>query len=223
MKFARGAFASGNLFAILAVTAVAKPKDCCQQSHVVRPYFDREIMEGFEPSPQERSRQESGSVTVRIQDTARATMKVVRGETVVKASAAAVWDVITDYDFYAKLFERMEHSETVLKQGDWEHHYTVVRYPWPWGHRWVLNTIHHDRPNFIARFKRLEGTIREVEGRWELRARQDGTSFLRYGVRMDPGLELVPSWVVPWATSIVVPDILKSVGKEAERRHKRAL
>jgi hypothetical protein len=148
-------------------------------------------------------------------------MKVVQSEFTIRAPVASVWAVITDYDFYPKLFDRMEFSETTLKRGDWEHHLTIVRYPWPWGSRWVHNTIHHDRGRLVARFKRLEGSIKEVEGRWELREKGQNT-LLRYGVRMDPGLELIPTWVVPWATSIVVPDILKSVAKEAESRWARS-
>lgn len=149
-------------------------------------------------------------------------MKVVQSETIVHAPVESVWNVIVDYDFYPRLFDRMEQSETTLKKGDWEHHYTVVQYPWPWGKRWVLNTIHHDTGRWITRFKRLEGSIKEVEGRWELRPHGKGATVLRYGVRMDPGLEFIPRWVVPWATSIVVPDILKSVGREAEVRWAKA-
>lgn len=201
-----------------AAPAQAARADCCKQPEIVQPDFDPDLLGGFEPSAAERRAEERGKVTVRIQDTTKATMKVVQSETIVRAPVEAVWKVILDYDFYPRLFERMELSETTLKKGDWEHHYTVVQYPWPWGKRWVLNTIHHDPGRWVTRFMRLEGSIKEVEGRWELRPYGKGATLLRYGVRMDPGLELIPKWVVPWATSIVVPDILKSVGKEAEIR-----
>ena len=191
---------------------------CCKQTAIVKPAFDREILGGFEPTAKERRAQERGKVTVRIRDTSTATMKVVQSETFVRAPVPAIWAVILDYDAYPRRFHQMELSETVLKSGDWEHHYTVVRYPWPWGKRWTLNTIHHDTDRGFARFKRVEGSIKEIEGTWEVREVGPATSLLRYGVRMDPGLELIPTWVVPWATSIVVPDILKSVGKEAELR-----
>lgn len=193
-------------------------QDCCKQPDIVRPDFDDDLLDGFEPTPAEQRAEAGGKVTVRIQDTRKATMKVVQSQTVVYAPVENVWNVILDYDFYPKLFDRMEISETTLKKGDWEHHYTVVQYPWPWGKRWVLNTIHHDWARKVTRFKRLEGSIREVEGRWELREKAKGVTVLRYGVRMDPGLELIPKWVVPWATSIVVPDILRSVAKETEVR-----
>jgi hypothetical protein len=198
--------------------AGATPANCCKQDAIVKPAFDREILGGFEPSAKERRAQERGKVTVRIRDTSTATMKVVQSEGFVRAPARAVWNVILDYDAYPKLFHQMELSETVLKSGDWEHHYTVVRYPWPWGKRWTLNTIQHDTTRGIARFKRLEGSIKEVEGTWEVRELGASTALLRYGVRMDPGLEFIPTWVIPWATSIVVPDILMAVGKEAELR-----
>jgi len=206
---------------LLPLPALAARPDCCKQAAIVKPEFDGDLLGGFEPSPRERRAQERGKVTVQIRDTASATMKVVQSEFVVRAPVEAVWQVVTDYDSYPKLFDRMEFSETTLKRGDWEHHYTIVRYPWPWGNRWVHNTIHHDAARRVARFKRIEGSIREVEGRWELRERSAESTILRYGVRMDPGLELIPTWVVPWATSIVVPDILKSVGKEAEVRWAR--
>ncbi len=198
--------------------ALAARPDCCKQQDIVRPDFDPDLLAGFETTAAERRNEERGKVTVRIQDTPKATMKVVQSETIVHAPADSVWNVILDYDFYPTLFDRMERSETTLKRGDWEHHYTVVQYPWPWGKRWVLNTIHHDRARLVTRFKRLEGSIREVEGRWELTEKPRGVTVLRYGVRMDPGLELIPRWVVPWATSIVVPDILRSVAKESEIR-----
>jgi len=210
-----------SLIALLSLSlggiALARPADCCRQTEIVKPEFDESLLEGFEPGRHERRNEEQGKVTVRIENTSRATMKVVQSETYVHAPLDAVWSVITDYEAYPRLFDRMEHSETMLLRGAWEHHYTIVRYPWPWGKRWVLNTIFHDRSHGVARFKRVEGSIREVEGRWELRERGNYT-ILRYGVRMDPGLELIPRWVVPWATSIIVPDILRSVAHEAEIR-----
>ncbi len=212
---------AGCIFLGLALPALAARPDCCKQAAIVRPAFDHDLLAGFEPGAKDRRAQERGKVTVQIRDTSTTTMKVVQSEAIVRAPVDAVWAVITDYDTYPDLFERMERSETMLKQGDWEHHFTVVRYPWPWGNRWVLNTIHHDRSKLVARFKRLEGSIREVEGRWELREKGPSTTVLRYGVRMDPGLELIPTWVIPWATSIIVPDILKSVAKEAEIRWAR--
>lgn len=182
--------------------------------------FDPELIARFEPDEAERQAEETGAVTVKIRDTKRATTKVVQSETVVHAPASVVWSVVTDYDFYPKIFDRMEKSETWRKEGDWEDHYTVVRYPWPYGPRWVVNTIHHDKDTWTARFRRLEGSIREVEGIWELREKGKDT-YLRYGVRIDPGLPFLPKWVILWGTRTAVPEILKSVAKEAEKRSGR--
>ncbi|MBM3268717.1 MAG: hypothetical protein FJZ01_13830 [Candidatus Sericytochromatia bacterium] len=209
--------------ALLAVALGATPAwaarpDCCKQQDIVRTSFDDGILQGFETTPDERRAESQGAVTVRIRDTAKATMKVVQSETVVEAPVTVVWDVLCDLAAYPRLFDRMAASEATLEKESWGHHYTEVQYPWPWGKRWVLNVIHNDRPQMVSRFKRLEGTIRDLEGRFELRPLPDSRTVLRYGVRMDPGLTFVPTWLVPWAASALVPDILRSFAREARLR-----
>ncbi|MBM3276107.1 MAG: SRPBCC family protein [Candidatus Sericytochromatia bacterium] len=209
--------------ALSCLPAWAARPDCCKQKDIVRPGFDESLLEGFEPSKAERQDEARGTVTVRIRDTFRPTMKVIQSETVVAAPVDVMWEVLCDLDAYPRMFDRMARSETTLNAGEWGHNYNEVQYPWPWGKRWVLNVIHNDRPRLVSRFKRLEGTIRELEGRFEVRPAPGGGALLRYGVRMDPGLDFVPAWLLSWATSILVPEILRDFRGEAELRQDRKL
>jgi uncharacterized membrane protein len=207
--------------ALSGLPAWAARPDCCKQKDIVHPGFDESLLDSFEPTPAERQAEARGSVTVRIRDTAKATMKVFQSETVVAAPVDVVWEVLCDLDAYPKLFDRMDHCETLLVAGDWGHNYNEVQYPWPWGKRWVLNVIHNDRPRLVSRFKRLEGSIRDLEGRFELRPAQNDKAILRYAVRMDPGLDFIPGWLLSWASAILVPDILRAFSGESELRHSR--
>ncbi|MBI6546665.1 MAG: hypothetical protein HY692_07710 [Cyanobacteria bacterium NC_groundwater_1444_Ag_S-0.65um_54_12] len=182
--------------------------------------FSSDLLANFEPTVTERRAQEKGTATVRIHDTRSTTSKVVQGELLVRAPVRVVWGVVTDYSYYPRLFSRMLRSEVRQQAGDWEEHYSLVQYPWPYGPRWVLTTIHHDNEQQTVRFRRLDGTIRELEGIWQMREHQLGAR-LQYAVRLDPGLPFIPSWIITWGTSFMLPDILRSVKTEAERRNSK--
>ncbi len=174
----------------------------------------RGLLAGFEPSAAQVAREQRGAVTVQVRGAG--TLRTVQAQTWIQAPARVVWAVLTDYTSYPRLFPGIERSSIQVLDGSLEH-CTVVRYPWPFPERWVCNAVIEDRPHWTIRWHRVAGTIRRLVGEWQLRPYGRGT-ILRYGVRIDPGLPVVPSWVTLWATRIETPSVLRAVAREAERR-----
>ncbi|MBU6428469.1 MAG: SRPBCC family protein [Cyanobacteria bacterium REEB65] len=175
-----------------------------------------DLLADFAPAPAEIRQESRGAVTVRRAEAGRKSLEIVQAQTIVHSPIETVWAVITDYPDYPQLFPRISRSQ-VRTVGGQEEHYTEVNYPWPYRSRWVLDSIHENRSRWVLRWHRLEGTIRELEGEWELEP--DGpATILRYAVRIDPGLPFVPQWLISWGTQTMAPSILLAVAHEAELR-----
>ena len=179
--------------------------------------FDPDLVDDFFPEAQKAGE----GLVVKVKDTERDSMKIVQGQINIQAPPKLVWDVITSYESYPELFDRYKRMDILEKKGDWELHRSEVDYP-VFGSRYVVNVLLHERPQWRIQFHRAEGTIKHVEGVWQLRQTAPGRTVMLYSVRLDPGLPFVPSWVVTWGTQTMMPSILRSVAKEALKRQKDA-
>ncbi|MEB3300289.1 MAG: SRPBCC family protein [Candidatus Sericytochromatia bacterium] len=177
--------------------------------------FVTDLLEGFNPPPDP----DGEGIVVKVRDTDQDSMKIVQSQINCPVPPRAVWDVITDYEAYPRIFDRYRKMEILEKSGLWELHRSEVDYP-VFGTRWVANVLHHERPSWRVRFQRADGTIRAVEGVWTLKETSPGRTMVRYAVRLDPGLPFVPNWVVTWGTQTMMPSILRSVTQEALKRHR---
>lgn len=172
-----------------------------------------EAVEGLSPS--EIKQLERGEVVVQLRDTRESTLKDVRCVGLVKASPERIWDVLVDYDSYGKIFPRILKSEVRSKEGDSEDHYTLLDYPWPLQDRWTLNRIVHDPARRTIQWRRLEGSVKEVVGSWQLIPDGEETVVI-YKVRLDPGIPLIPAWAIDWGTRQVAPDIIRAIRRQVK-------
>lgn len=163
----------------------------------------------------EKAQLEQGRVIVQLRPTHRSTMKDVVTIGYVDAPLETVWRVITDYDRYPKMFPSILKSETRKKDGLLEHHYSLLDYPWPFPDRWTLNAIEHHRDRREISWKRIEGTVKELEGSWQLYPEGERTLVV-YSARFDPGIPLIPSWVIEWGSTRIAPQTIQNVRQYAK-------
>ena len=201
-----------RVLSLCAATACAL---ACARAAVAAPPQPAELLADFAPTASQVAKESRGAVTVRLSGLGGA-LRTVQAQTVVEAPASTVWSVLTDYPDYPKLFPRIARSELRIVGGQQEH-YTLLRYPWPFSQRWVLDAIYPDRRHWTVTWHRLDGTVRHLEGEWQL-VPMGNQTVLRYGVRIDPGLPFVPMWAIQWGTQVMTPSILRAVAAEAQRR-----
>lgn len=167
---------------------------------------------GVSLSAAEQAQVKGGEIVVRLEETARATMRDVVCVGFVEAPAAAVYRVITDYEHYEKIFPNVIKNETRMRRGNVVHNYSELDYPWPLPDKWTLNEITHDPARYQIRFHRIAGSTKEIDGTWSLFPEGRHTLVV-YRVRVDPGLPLVPQWAIEWGASRVAPEIIQGVRK----------
>lgn len=172
--------------------------------------------EESEFNPAERQAMQQGKLVVRLRNTSASTLKDVVVAGYVEAMPQDVWNVITDYPNYPKIWPRILKSEVRNRQGLLEDHHTVVNYPWPFPNASVVTRIEHAADQRSIRWHRLDGSMKEFAGSWQLFPEGAGT-LLIYKTRVDPGIPLIPHWAIDWANAQVAPDIIEGV-----RRHLKA-
>ncbi|HBS04786.1 MAG TPA: hypothetical protein DEA96_07475, partial [Leptospiraceae bacterium] len=76
--------------------------------------------------------------------------------------------------------------------------------------RWSLNETRFYPSQYAISWKRIDGSIKVNEGAWRLHPYRNGTLMI-YRVRFDPGLSLVPDWLVEYGMEQEAPSIIKNV------------
>lgn len=73
----------------------------------------------------------------------------------------------------------------------------------------------HREPFRSIRFRRVSGSLKEMEGRWDLRRQGAGRTVVWYTVFLDPGF-LVPEWLVRRALRRDLPELLAALKRRVE-------
>lgn len=73
----------------------------------------------------------------------------------------------------------------------------------------------HREPFRSLRFRRVSGSLKAMEGRWDLQRRGAGGTLVWYTVSLDPGF-LVPDWLVRRALGRELPELLAALKRRVE-------
>lgn len=161
-----------------------------------------------------------GDIVTLLRNTHESTLKDVLSVALIDAHPDEVWNVLTDYEKYGKMFPGILKGESRNKQGDTEDHYSLFDYPWPFEDRWTVNRLVHASDRRSIRWRRIEGTVKEIVGSWQLVPHGDQTLAI-YSVRLDPGIPMIPKWAIDWGSRQVAPNIIKGVRQQV-RENRRA-
>ena len=75
--------------------------------------------------------------------------------------------------------------------------------------------------NYCARMRKVfqevpgYGNVRSISGSWQVVPISDSVTRVDYDLETDPGVKLVPGFIVGWATKKVVPSVYERIYREA--------
>ena len=119
-----------------------------------------------------------------------------------------VWATMTNPDIMKTIYPGILRAEVRARTGRYEDHYVLLDYPWPLEDRWSVNrTKVHAAVKGYSWF-RVEGTVKENKGYWRLFERNNRT-VLYYQVRFNPGLAVVPDWVLRFGMKKEAPGVVR--------------
>lgn len=125
----------------------------------------------------------------------------------IKASPQEVYDALINPALVDELFPKMKGNELRYKNGNLHHFYSELIFPWPVQNRWSLNeTVFYPEMKAI-RWRRIDGTIKVNDGAWRLYPSSQGTLMI-YQVKFDPGIALVPDWLIEYGMRTEAPSII---------------
>ena len=130
----------------------------------------------------------------------------------IQASPEKVYAALTDPALTNELFPKLKENKLKYKKGNLFYYHSVLDFPWPVQDRWSLNETEFFPSIHGLRWRRTDGSIRVNEGAWRLFPSDQGTLMI-YQVRFDPGLALVPDWLLNYGMEKEAPGIIHSLRK----------
>lgn len=169
-----------------------------------------EAAEEFGPlSSQEQERVDRGDILVQVDRTSEA-LKSFRAVGQIRASAQRVYEVFTDYEHYASIFQLKE-AKILSRSGTRLMVRAVLGLPWPVGDRWVTNETLLAPDHLSFAYQRREGTILRYEGTLKVVPKGPSLSQVFYTAKGDPGIPLMPTWLLNQFQARLLPDSIQRV------------
>lgn len=128
----------------------------------------------------------------------------------IDAPMVRVWEVLTNHAEYPRIFREVRRMSLVrrgIRGPVWRAEVTL---PWPLGEQWSEDEVVLLRGKWTVNWYHVGGSIRENTGSWRLAPDGPGTT-VTYRNRFDPGVALVPGWLVTWAVSQGIPRIVRDL------------
>lgn len=125
----------------------------------------------------------------------------------INASPDQVYNALTDSSMVEQLFPKVKKNELRSKKGEAHYFYSELVFPFPLQNRWSLNETRFFPDIKAISWRRIDGSIRINDGAWRLYPSGGGTLMI-YRVRFDPGLPLVPDWLIEYGMKQEAPSII---------------
>lgn len=160
-------------------------------------------------SESEQARVDRGEILVQMDQTPNA-LKSFRAVGQIKAPAERVYGVFTDFEHYVAIF-RLKEAQVLTRQGQRLGVRAVLGLPWPVGDRWVLNDTLLSPETMSFAYLRQSGSILRYEGTVRVVALGPTLSQVYYAAKADPGIPLMPAWLLNLFQARLLPDSIQRV------------
>ncbi|MEQ8353152.1 MAG: hypothetical protein RH862_16865 [Leptospiraceae bacterium] len=130
----------------------------------------------------------------------------------ISASPDRVYAALTNPELTNELFPKLKENKLKYRKGPLYYYHSVLDFPWPVQDRWSLNETRFYPDIRGLRWKRTDGSIKVNEGAWRLFPSEVGTLMI-YQVRFDPGLAMIPDWLLNYGMEKEAPGIIHSLRK----------
>lgn len=155
---------------------------------------------------------QSGKVDVQLIDHGNGKLKEVKATGLIKAPPGKVWQLLTNYGGYRSFMPRVSSSTLESRSGNSAVATMKLDLPIPFKGTWYTNRYTENPGAFTFKWNMVKGSIKHNEGSWQLKPHGSHTLAV-YTVRTDPGVPLIPKWVVDTATKQTVPSIFEAIRK----------
>jgi ribosome-associated toxin RatA of RatAB toxin-antitoxin module len=140
-------------------------------------------------------------------------------ECVILAPQQFVWDRLTNFAVYPKLFPRLKTCQVLKKEGDLVYIESLLK-PQMFVTQPCQHTINdlEDKPDSL-KWKLTDGNFKAVEGEWELDSIDGGQhTKVKYTMEVDPG-PLIPRPVIVLALKMVQHEAISGVKAMVEHEY----
>lgn len=134
----------------------------------------------------------------------------------IEAPFDAVWSAITEYDEYREYLPLVVESGVKKRAGDTVWQYVKMQPPWPLHAHWMVNVNVENRRRGTITWTMADGNLRFERGYWLITPVGSNRTKLQYHLTVDPWLDIVPPWLVEFATRQVMPDVVKGIRKRVK-------
>jgi ribosome-associated toxin RatA of RatAB toxin-antitoxin module len=131
----------------------------------------------------------------------------------IEAPPEVVWKAITTYDRYQDFLPLVVESGVRKRAPNRVWQYVRMRPPWPLHDHWMVNANVEKKASWNLSWTMDDGNLRMEHGYWQITPMGPNRCKLQYHLTVDPWLDIVPSWLVEFATKTVLPDVIKGVRK----------
>jgi len=143
-------------------------------------------------------------------------------EIIIMAPQQYVWEKLTNFSTYPKLFPRLKTCQVVKKEGNLVYIESLLK-PQMFVNQPCQHTINdlEDKPDSL-KWKLTDGNFKAVEGEWKLKSIDDGQhTAVKYTMQVDPG-PLIPRPVIVLALKMVQREAVTSVKAMVEQEYATA-
>lgn len=131
----------------------------------------------------------------------------------IDAPADDAWKAITSYDRYQEFLPLVVDSGVRKRTPRHCWQYVRMRPPWPLHDHWMVNANVENKASWNLSWTMADGNLRYEHGYWQITPVASNKCILQYHLTVDPWLDVVPSWLVEFATKQVLPSVIKGVRK----------
>jgi ribosome-associated toxin RatA of RatAB toxin-antitoxin module len=138
---------------------------------------------------------------------------------VIMAPQQYVWEKLTGFAAYPKLFPRLKTCQVLKREGDLVYIESLLK-PQMFVNQPCQHTINdlEDKPDSL-KWKLTDGNFKAVEGEWKLKSIDDGQhTEVKYTMEVDPG-PLIPRPIIVMALKMVQREAVLSVKAMVEHEY----
>ncbi len=136
----------------------------------------------------------------------------------INSSPERIWSAITSYDRYVDFLPLVVESNIKRRASKTTFQYVRMRPPWPLHDHWMVNANVENKPRWNLSWTMADGNLKLEHGYWQLVPMGPNRTRLQYHLTVDPWLDIIPGWLVEFATVQVLPDVIKGVRKRVNAK-----
>lgn len=129
----------------------------------------------------------------------------------IDAPSDTVWAAVTSYDAYHHFLPLVVESGVRRRTTGATWQYVKMQPPWPLHAHWMVNINVEDRAAGTVSWTMADGNLRFERGYWHIVSMGPAKTRLQYHLTVDPWLDIVPGWLIEFATRRVLPDVIKGI------------